>query len=90
MALSLAALTCCSSVSPGAEVQTSVFCLRLATALCLFLQNTPTQNQDGNLQSELLPVHTSSPQTPPPEHMGQPASTVDTAALSEEPTPGEN
>ncbi|XP_062331621.1 myc-associated zinc finger protein isoform X1 [Osmerus eperlanus] len=50
-------------------------------------QNTPTQNQDGNLQSELLPVHTSSPQTPPPEHMGQPPSTVDTAALSEEPTP---
>ncbi|KAM6898995.1 uncharacterized protein mazb isoform 4-T4 [Lycodopsis pacificus] len=53
-------------------------------------QNTPTQNQvDGSLQSELMPVHTSSPQTPPTEHIAQPPSTVDTAALSEEPLPGE-
>ncbi|KAK9530441.1 hypothetical protein VZT92_011941 [Zoarces viviparus] len=51
-------------------------------------QNTPTQNQvDGSLQSELMPVHTSSPQTPPTEHIAQPPSTVDTAALSEEPLP---
>ncbi|XP_070847084.1 myc-associated zinc finger protein isoform X2 [Chaetodon trifascialis] len=53
-------------------------------------QNTPTQNQvEGSLQSELMPVHTSSPQTPPTEHIAQPPSTVDTAALSEEPLPGE-
>ncbi|KAL6095081.1 maz [Pungitius sinensis] len=51
-------------------------------------QNTPTQNQvDGGLQSELMPVHTSSPQTPPTEHIAQPPSTVDTAALSEDPLP---
>ncbi|XP_071395799.1 myc-associated zinc finger protein isoform X1 [Centroberyx affinis] len=51
-------------------------------------QNTPTQNQvEGSLQSELMPVHTSSPQTPPTEHIAQPPSTVDTAALSEEPMP---
>nr|CBN81379.1 Myc-associated zinc finger protein [Dicentrarchus labrax] len=36
-----------------------------------------------------MPVHTSSPQTPPTEHIAQPPSTVDTAALSEEPLPGE-
>ncbi|KAM9837163.1 vascular endothelial zinc finger 1 isoform 1-T1 [Aulostomus maculatus] len=51
-------------------------------------QNTPTQNQvEGGLQSELMPVHTSSPQTPPTEHIAQPPSTVDTTALSEEPLP---
>ncbi|XP_047464479.1 myc-associated zinc finger protein [Mugil cephalus] len=51
-------------------------------------QNTPTQNQvEGSLQSELMQVHTSSPQTPPPEHIAQPPSTVDTTALSEEPLP---
>ncbi|XP_054624808.1 myc-associated zinc finger protein isoform X2 [Dunckerocampus dactyliophorus] len=53
-------------------------------------QNTPTQNQaEGSLQSELMSVHTSSPQTPPTEHIDQPPSTVDTTALSEEPLPGE-
>lgn len=62
----------------------------LAMAFYLLLQNTPTQNQvDGGLQSELMPVHTSSPQTPPTEHTAQPPSTVDTAALSEDPLPGE-
>ncbi|KAJ7984472.1 hypothetical protein DPEC_G00355180 [Dallia pectoralis] len=51
-------------------------------------QTTPTQNQlEGTLQSELLPVHTASPLTPPTEHMAQPPSTVDTAALNEEPAP---
>nr|XP_020479036.1 myc-associated zinc finger protein isoform X1 [Monopterus albus] len=51
-------------------------------------QNTPTQNQvEGSLQSELMPVHTSSPQTPPTDHLAQPPSTVDTAALNEEPLP---
>lgn len=66
------------------------FCLHLATAFYLLPQNTPTQNQvDGSLQSELIPVHTSSPQTPPTEHIAQPPSTVDTAALSEDPLPGE-
>lgn len=60
------------------------------TAFYLLPQNTPTQNQvDGSLQSELIPVHTSSPQTPPTEHIAQPPSTVDTAALSEDPLPGE-
>lgn len=59
-------------------------------AFYLLLQNTPTQNQvEGSLQSELMSVHTSSPQTPPTEHIAQPPSTVDTAALSEEPLPGE-
>ncbi|KAK6302145.1 myc-associated zinc finger protein isoform X2 [Coregonus clupeaformis] len=51
-------------------------------------QTTPTQNQvEGTLQSELLPVHIASPQTPPTEHIAQPPSTVDTAALNEEPLP---
>ncbi|XP_035590749.1 myc-associated zinc finger protein-like isoform X4 [Oncorhynchus keta] len=51
-------------------------------------QTTPTQNQvEGTLQSELLPVHMASPQTPPTEHIVHPPSTVDTAALNEEPLP---
>ncbi|KAF7204477.1 transcript variant X2 [Nothobranchius furzeri] len=51
-------------------------------------QSTPTQNQvEGSLQSELMQVHTSSPQTPPTEHSAQPPSTVDTTALSEDPLP---
>ncbi|XP_019738382.1 myc-associated zinc finger protein isoform X1 [Hippocampus comes] len=50
--------------------------------------NAPTQNQvEGSLQSELMSVHTSSPQTPPTEHIAQPPSTVDTTALKEEPMP---
>lgn len=54
----------------------------------LSLQNAPTQNQvEGSLQSELMSVHTSSPQTPPTEHIAQPPSTVDTTALKEEPMP---
>ncbi|XP_032429688.1 myc-associated zinc finger protein [Xiphophorus hellerii] len=59
------------------------------TAWSNFLfQSTPTQNQvEGSLQSELMQVHTSSPQTPPTEHIAQPPSTVDTTALSEEPLP---
>lgn len=70
--------------------QSCDLCLHLVTAFCSLLQNTPTQNQvDGSLQSELMPVHTSSPQTPPTEHIAQPPSTVDTAALSEDPLPGE-
>ncbi|XP_026860921.2 myc-associated zinc finger protein isoform X1 [Electrophorus electricus] len=51
-------------------------------------QTTPTQTQvESTLQSELLPVHTSSPQSPPAEHIAPPPSTVDTAALSEDPLP---
>ncbi|XP_077482408.1 myc-associated zinc finger protein isoform X2 [Stigmatopora argus] len=51
-------------------------------------QNAPTQNQvEGGLQSELMAVHSSSPQTPPTEHVTQPPSTVDTTALKEEPMP---
>lgn len=59
-------------------------------AFYLLLQTTPTPPQvEGSLQSELLPLQTSSPQTPPTDHIAQPPSTVDTAALSEEPLPGE-
>ncbi|XP_042590677.1 myc-associated zinc finger protein-like isoform X3 [Cyprinus carpio] len=47
-----------------------------------FLFQTPVQ---GSLQSELL----TSPQTPPPEHIAPPPSTVDTAALSEDAVPAE-
>ncbi|XP_062388529.1 zinc finger protein 92 homolog isoform X2 [Sardina pilchardus] len=51
-------------------------------------QTTPTQTQvEGSLQSELMPVHTTSSQSPPPDHMAPPPSTVDTAALNEEPVP---
>uniref|UniRef100_A0A9J8AML0 MYC-associated zinc finger protein b (purine-binding transcription factor) n=2 Tax=Cyprinus carpio TaxID=7962 RepID=A0A9J8AML0_CYPCA len=51
-------------------------------------QTTPSQNQvEGTLQSELLPVHTTSPQAPPTEHIAPPPSTVDTAALNEDPVP---
>ncbi|XP_016368848.1 myc-associated zinc finger protein [Sinocyclocheilus rhinocerous] len=51
-------------------------------------QTTPSQTQvEGTLQSDLLPVHTSSPQTPPTEHIAPPPSTVDTAALNEDPVP---
>jgi len=54
------------------------------------LQTTPTQNQpDTPLQSELLPELTGPAQSPPAEHIAAPPSTVDTAALSEEPLPGE-
>uniref|UniRef100_A0A672NWI5 Si:ch211-166g5.4 n=1 Tax=Sinocyclocheilus grahami TaxID=75366 RepID=A0A672NWI5_SINGR len=43
-------------------------------------QTTPSQTQvEGTLQSDLLPVHTTSPQTPPTEHIAPPPSTVDTA-----------
>ncbi|XP_059386387.1 myc-associated zinc finger protein [Carassius carassius] len=51
-------------------------------------QTTPSQTQvEGTLQSELLPGHTSSPQAPPTEHIAPPPSTVDTAALNEDPVP---
>ncbi|CAM4706600.1 unnamed protein product [Leuciscus chuanchicus] len=51
-------------------------------------QTTPSQTQvEGTLQSELLPVHTTSPQTPPNEQIAPPPSTVDTAALNEDPVP---
>ncbi|XP_056325079.1 myc-associated zinc finger protein [Danio aesculapii] len=51
-------------------------------------QTTPSHTQvEGTLQSELLPVHTTSPQAPPTDHMAPPPSTVDTAALNEDPVP---
>ncbi|KAM4717131.1 myc-associated zinc finger protein [Anableps anableps] len=51
-------------------------------------QTTPTQNQpEVPLQAELLPDLTGSAQSPPAEHIVTPPSTVDTAALSEEPLP---
>ncbi|MEQ2157764.1 hypothetical protein GOODEAATRI_005183 [Goodea atripinnis] len=54
----------------------------------MFLQTTPTQSQpETPLQSELMPDLTGSAQSPPAEHVVTPPSTVDTAALSEEPLP---
>ncbi|KAI7796916.1 myc-associated zinc finger protein [Triplophysa rosa] len=51
-------------------------------------QTTPSQTQvEGTLQSELLAVHTTSPETPPTEHIAPPPSTVDTAALNEDHVP---
>ncbi|XP_058510053.1 myc-associated zinc finger protein [Solea solea] len=51
-------------------------------------QTPPTQSQsDTPLQAELLPELTDSAQSPSAEHMVTPPSTVDTAALSEEPLP---
>uniref|UniRef100_A0A3Q1EVT1 Myc-associated zinc finger protein n=1 Tax=Acanthochromis polyacanthus TaxID=80966 RepID=A0A3Q1EVT1_9TELE len=54
-----------------------------------FLFQTPSaQNQpETQLQSELLPDLTGAAQSPPAEHIVAPPSTVDTAALSEEPLP---
>ncbi|XP_055779582.1 myc-associated zinc finger protein-like [Salvelinus fontinalis] len=54
-----------------------------------FLFQTPlsqTQSETA-LQSELLPDMTGSAQSPPTEHIAPPPSTVDTAALNEEPLP---
>lgn len=54
------------------------------------LQAAPTQSQaETPLQPELLPELTGPAQSPPAEHGVTPPSTVDTAALSEEPLPGE-
>ncbi|KAJ7990001.1 hypothetical protein DPEC_G00310320 [Dallia pectoralis] len=51
-------------------------------------QAAPSQSQsDTGIQSELLPEMTSTSQSPPTEHIASPPSTVDTAALSEEPLP---
>ncbi|XP_046710839.1 myc-associated zinc finger protein isoform X1 [Silurus meridionalis] len=59
------------------------------TAWSSFLfQTTPTQTHlEGSLQSELMQVHASSPQSPPNESIATPPSTVDTTALSEDPLP---
>uniref|UniRef100_A0A8C1U640 MYC-associated zinc finger protein a (purine-binding transcription factor) n=2 Tax=Cyprinus carpio TaxID=7962 RepID=A0A8C1U640_CYPCA len=51
-------------------------------------QTPPSQSQtDATLQSDLLPELTDAAQDTPPEHIAPPPSTVDTAALSEEPVP---
>ncbi|KAM7387581.1 hypothetical protein PAMA_009955 [Pampus argenteus] len=51
-------------------------------------QTPPTQSQpETPLQSELLPELSGAAQSPPAEHIVTPPSTVDTAALSEEPLP---
>ncbi|KAK6311368.1 hypothetical protein J4Q44_G00170320 [Coregonus suidteri] len=51
-------------------------------------QTPPSQTQSETaLQSELLPDMTGSAQSPPTEHIAPPPSTVDTAALNEEPLP---
>ncbi|XP_035471716.1 myc-associated zinc finger protein isoform X4 [Scophthalmus maximus] len=56
-----------------------------------FLFQTPAAptRSDTPLQSELLPELSDSSQTPSTDHVVPPPSTVDTAALSEEPLPGE-
>ncbi|XP_077068326.1 myc-associated zinc finger protein isoform X2 [Siphateles boraxobius] len=54
----------------------------------LFQTTPPSQSQtDATLQSDLLPELTDPAQDPPPEHIAPPPSTVDTAALNEEPVP---
>ncbi|XP_018605311.1 myc-associated zinc finger protein [Scleropages formosus] len=59
-----------------------------ATWSNFLFQTTPTQSQvEATLQSDLLPGLTGSTHNPPAEHIGSPPSTVDTAALSEEPLP---
>ncbi|KAG9264452.1 vascular endothelial zinc finger 1 [Astyanax mexicanus] len=51
-------------------------------------QTPPSQSQtETTLQSDLLPELTDPPPDPPAEHIAPPPSTVDTAALSEEPEP---
>ncbi|XP_030649484.1 myc-associated zinc finger protein [Chanos chanos] len=51
-------------------------------------QTTPSQSQtETTLQSDLLPELTDTAQSPPTEHIVSPPSTVDTAALNEEPVP---
>lgn len=55
-----------------------------ATWSNFLFQTTPSQTPvEGSLQSELL----TSPQTPPNDHIAPPPSTVDTAALNEDPVP---
>lgn len=64
---------------------------RTDEGVCAPSPQTPsTQSQaETPLQSELLPELTGAAQSPAPEHVVSPPSTVDTAALSEEPLPGE-
>ncbi|XP_076853109.1 vascular endothelial zinc finger 1 [Brachyhypopomus gauderio] len=51
-------------------------------------QTPPSQSQtETALQSDLLPELTDAPPDPPTEHIAPPPSTVDTAALNEEPEP---
>ncbi|XP_051988444.1 vascular endothelial zinc finger 1-like [Xyrauchen texanus] len=51
-------------------------------------QTPPSQSQnEATLQSDLLPELTDATQDSPPEHIDPPTSTVDTAALNEEPVP---
>ncbi|XP_062382839.1 myc-associated zinc finger protein [Sardina pilchardus] len=51
-------------------------------------QTPPSQNPaDGAIQSDLLPEIAGSAHSPPQEHTEAPPSTVDTAALSEDPAP---
>uniref|UniRef100_A0A3Q3LGV6 Myc-associated zinc finger protein n=1 Tax=Labrus bergylta TaxID=56723 RepID=A0A3Q3LGV6_9LABR len=53
----------------------------------LFQTQTTQSQPETPLQSELLPELTGATQSPPAEHIVTPPSTVDTAALSEEPLP---
>lgn len=75
----------------GEACQTvALYLMRNKCAPVWFWQTPSTQSQpETPLQSELLPELTGSAQSPPAEHIVTPPSTVDTAALSEEPLPGE-
>ncbi|TRY96490.1 hypothetical protein DNTS_031540 [Danionella cerebrum] len=69
------------------KVENTVLHVMMDAAWSNFLfQTPPSQSQtDSTLQSDLLPELADAVQDPPPEHIAPPPSTVDTAALSEEP-----
>uniref|UniRef100_G3PPR3 Myc-associated zinc finger protein n=1 Tax=Gasterosteus aculeatus TaxID=69293 RepID=G3PPR3_GASAC len=55
----------------------------------LFQTSSSQTQPETPLQSDLMPELSGSAPSPPGEHVGTPPSTVDTAALSEEPLPGD-
>ncbi|CAF90496.1 unnamed protein product [Tetraodon nigroviridis] len=74
---------------PSGSLRITSATIGMDTSWSNFLFQTPsTQSQaETPLQSELLPELTGAAQSPAPEHVVSPPSTVDTAALSEEPLP---
>ncbi len=77
----------CVYIKCTPAVATLKFRIQTQYYVIVLSQTTPSQTPvEGSLQSELL----SSPQTPPPDHIAPPPSTVDTAALNEDPEPGED
>lgn len=75
----------------GVSVESRVLVGGVNQRVSVYPWQTPsTQSQpETPLQSELLPDLTGAVQSPSEEHIVSPPSTVDTAALSEEPLPGE-